>query len=125
MRTTLWIVAVCACAVVAPPGLAQPAQPAEQPRAELPEGLRHVPTDAMAFLHFRVGDFLSSEAGTALLKQLSKHEDTAKVLKEIEKHLGVAPADLESVTLLMLEPPAGMFKFGDQMGGKAAEPPAF
>src|SRR5262249_53587454 len=78
------------------------AQPAKQP---LPEGLKHVPVDAMGFVHIRAGDFLKSEMGKTLLSELQKDREASKGLKEMEKTLGVGIADLESVTILMLTPP--------------------
>jgi uncharacterized membrane protein len=78
------------------------AQPAA--KQALPEGLKHVPVDAMAFVHIRAGDFLKSEIGKTLLTELQQDREASKGLKEIEKTLGVTAADLESLTILMLAP---------------------
>ncbi len=77
---------------------------AQQPEAKptLPDGLRHVPLDAMGFVHFRVGDFLKSDLGKQLLTELRKDREASKGLKKIEQTLGIEAADLDSVTLLML-----------------------
>ena len=91
----------CGLGVVLSAGstLAQPA------RQALPEGLKHVPVDAMGFVHIRAGDFLKGEMGKALLTELQKDREASKGLKELEKMLGVTAGDLESVTILMLTPP--------------------
>src|SRR6516225_1238118 len=79
-------------------GIAQ--QHEKQP--PLPEGLRHVPPDAMGFIHFRIGDFLKSTLGKGLLQELRQDREASKGMKVIEQTLGVEPADLESITLLVL-----------------------
>jgi hypothetical protein len=67
----------------------------------LPEGLRHVPTDALGFAYFRASDFFKTEHGQSMLKQLAQDADAAKVLDRIEHCLGVRMADVESVTLFL------------------------
>lgn len=74
------------------------------PSAALPDGLRHVPAGAMAFVHFRVGDFLKSENGAALLAALRLDLVGGTVLQKLEKTLGVEIAQLDSLTLVMLAP---------------------
>ena len=74
---------------------------------KLPEGPRHVPLDALGFVHVRVGDFLRSAIAQDLLKELNKDREASKGLKKIEETLGVEVANLESVTLLILAPPPG------------------
>lgn len=75
---------------------------AQEPK--LPDGLRHVPLDAMGFIHFRAGDLLKSAVGKALLQELQQAREAKQGLKKIEQTLGIEVADLESVTLLMLAP---------------------
>ena len=82
------------------------AQPGEK-ATPLPEGLNHVPVDAMGFVHVRVGDFLKSGVGQGLLKELLQDREASKGLKHVEKLLGVAAGDIESVTVLMLTPTMG------------------
>jgi hypothetical protein len=94
-------------------GVSQPGAD-EAPPKPLPEGLRHVPIDAMGFVHFRIGDFLKSDIGKTLATQLMRHPDTAKTVQAMERELGVQISDLESVTLLLLEP-----AFLDMLGGRA------
>src|SRR5262245_1842133 len=90
----------------------------DEPRGALPEGLRHVPPDAMAFLYVRVGDFLQSDAGKMLKEQVLKDKRAAEAIKQAEKVVGVTCADLESVTLIVLEPPADIFRWGPGMSGR-------
>jgi hypothetical protein len=75
------------------------------PAADLPEGLRYVPTDAVAFVHVRVGDFLKGEPGGALLKKLGQDKDAVQVVARIEQTLGVKLTEIESATLLLLNLP--------------------
>jgi hypothetical protein len=86
-------------------GVAQPpGAPDEGPAgAALPEGLRHVPADAMGFVHFRLGEFLKSEAGQALREQLLREEHAGKIIKEIEGRIGVSLSEIDSVTLVVME----------------------
>jgi hypothetical protein len=84
-------------------------------KGDLPEGLRHVPADAMAFVHVRVGDLLASELGKSLKQRLFKDKEAAKKLQEIEKLTGVMCENIESVTLIFLEPPF--------MGGRMTDRP--
>ena len=64
---------------------------AQQPAAKqsLPDGLKHVPADALGFIHIRVGDFLKSDVGVALLEELRKDREASKGLKKIEQILRV------------------------------------
>ncbi|MBI1830724.1 MAG: DUF1559 domain-containing protein [Planctomycetes bacterium] len=71
---------------------------------KLPEGLRHVPPDALGFVHIRVGDFFKSPTGKSLLQEIKADRDVAKGLNEIEQAFGASIADVESVTILMLKP---------------------
>ena len=77
----------------------QPAEPT------LPDGLRHVPGDALGFIHFRAGAFLKSDLGTQLLAELRKDRQASRGLQTLEQMLGQSVGDLESVTVLMLAPP--------------------
>jgi hypothetical protein len=93
---------------------------AQQAKQALPEGLKHVPVDAMGFVHIRAGDFLKSEMGKSLLTELQKDREASKGLKEMEKTLGVGIGDLESLTILMLAPPKNSLNspyFMDRMPG--------
>ena len=72
--------------------------------SNLPEGLRHVPADSMAFLYVRTGAFLESKMGQGLQKDLLRHEETKDAIKKLENQLGLRIKDLESVTLVSLEP---------------------
>src|SRR4051812_34559221 len=82
----------------------QPGQPTRDTEAQraLPPGLDQVPADALAFVHVRVSDLLGGEYGKALWGRLRR--EAPEVSREWETSLGVAPADLESVTLLWLGP---------------------
>jgi len=85
------------------------AQQPEPKQASLPDGLRHVPADALGFLHVRAADFLKSELGSQLLKEVQQDSEAKKGLanieREIELHLGMKLADLDTVTFLVLGPP--------------------
>src|SRR5262245_45571451 len=72
-------------------GEAWPQEPApEKPVAQvLPEGLRHVPPEAMAFAYFRCSDFLHSPLGMTLRKHLARDPESAGVLKVFDRELGV------------------------------------
>jgi hypothetical protein len=83
-------------------GLAS-AQPVE---TKLPDGLRHVPADAMSFVHFRVVDFLQTPFGKSMLAELRKDREAAKGLKSMEDTWGLDATEVESVTLIMLPLPA-------------------
>ena len=75
---------------------------------QLPDGLRHVPPDAIGFVHIRVGDLLNSPFGANLLDMIKKDREAAKGLKEIEKTIGITPSDIDTVTLVMLPLPKRM-----------------
>ena len=80
---------------------------AQQPgkQAALPEGLQHVPVDALGFVHFRAGAFLQSDLGKQLLQELRQDREASRALQKLEKELGLELADIESVTYLLLTPP--------------------
>jgi hypothetical protein len=82
-------------------GLAS-AQPVEN---KLPDGLRHVPADAMGFVHIRVGDFLQTAVGKSMLAELRKDREAAKGLKKVEEMWGLDVTEVESVTLILLPLP--------------------
>jgi hypothetical protein len=82
-------------------GVAQPVEP------KLPDGLRHVPPDAMGFVYIRAGEFFKGPVGATLLEEVRKDREAAKGLKKLEQMLGINAADLESVTVLMLPPAKG------------------
>src|SRR5262245_30714092 len=73
--------------------------------ANLPDGLRHVPLDALGFVHIRVGDFRKTEAGKLLMEELLKDRDAAKGFEQIKKEMGIDLTEVESVTFLVLTPP--------------------
>lgn len=98
MRTRTFSLAVLALLATTSIGLAQPA-------AKLPDGLRHVPPDAMGFIHLRTGDFLKSELGQQLIRELQQDKEAKKGLQQIEKEIGITLADMDTITLLMLQPP--------------------
>ncbi|MCI0380819.1 MAG: DUF1559 domain-containing protein [Gemmataceae bacterium] len=99
-------VSVCALSFCSADGQTPPPPAGDEPAAEkLPEGLRHVPADALAFLHIRVGDFLKSDLGKQLLMQIQEDKEAAKTLADAEKKFGLAVTDIESVTLVFLQPP--------------------
>ncbi len=80
---------------------------------QLPDGLRHVPPDAIGFVHIRVGDFLKSPIGVNVLDMIKKDREASKGIKEIEAAIGITPADVDTVTLVMLPLPASMIhQFG-------------
>src|ERR1051325_6169351 len=71
----------------------------------LPDGLKHVPPDALGFIHFRAGDFLKSAIGKQLLSDLRQSRDANLGLQKIEEELGLPLADIDTVTVLMLSMP--------------------
>lgn len=111
----LFVIASVASLIAIGHSVAQP-NAAAKPQP-LPEGLRHVPLDAMGFVHFRVGDFLKSDLGKGLLAELRNDREASKGLKEVEKMLSVEATDIESVTLVMLSPP-----FGSRFDGRQFYP---
>jgi hypothetical protein len=70
----------------------------------LPEGLRQVPPDGMGFVYVRVDKFFESKLGQALKKDLLRAAETKEAIKKLESELGLAIKNLESVTLVSLEP---------------------
>lgn len=77
--------------------------------SKLPDGLRHVPPDALAFVHIRTGDFLKTPTGKALLQELQSNPGATKGLKEVEAMLGVKLTEVDTVTMLLLAPPGDRF----------------
>ncbi|MBM3996078.1 MAG: DUF1559 domain-containing protein [Planctomycetes bacterium] len=73
--------------------------------SKLPDGLRHVPPDALGFVHVRVGDFLKSPTGKALLQAVQADRAAAKGLNEVERVLWVKATEVDTVTLLVLALP--------------------
>lgn len=57
--------------------------------------LRWMPADTELILHVKVSDIWQAP----LLKGLIENPETVKQVQEIQKHIGVGPADIESVTL--------------------------
>ena len=90
----------CGLALLLTAGLA----PAQEPK--LPDGLKHVPLDALGFVHFRAGDFLKSIPGQALFQQIRADREAGKGLSKLEKTFGIAASDLESVTVIVLASPS-------------------
>src|ERR1700680_2618292 len=80
------------------------AQPQKEAVINLPEGLRHVPADGMGFIYVRTGKFLESKMGQSLRQELLRDEETKGIVKKAESQLGMSMKDLESVTLVFLEP---------------------
>ncbi|MBI1830722.1 MAG: hypothetical protein HYR84_04640 [Planctomycetes bacterium] len=92
------------------------AQPAE---SKLPEGLRHVPADALGFVHVRTGDFAKSLIGQSLLQQIRADREASKGLKKFEQTLGIDATEIESVTALILPlPKRSQFEMWDGPGGR-------
>jgi hypothetical protein len=75
------------------------------PAIVLPDGLRHVPMDAVAFVHVRIADSLNGAPSQALLKRLRPDGEQGKLVAQIETRLGVRLADLESVTVFAMDLP--------------------
>lgn len=98
-RACAWLAVGCLLASGADQAISQDPPPAEKARA-LPEGLRHVPHDALGFVHVRVGAFLGSDLGKSLLDQLRNDKEAGKALREFDKKTGLALADVESVTII-------------------------
>ena len=80
------------------------AEPAKEVAAPLPEGLRQAPPDGMGFVYVRLDKFFESKLGQALKKDLLRAEEANEAIKKLESQLGLAIKDLESVTLVSLEP---------------------
>src|SRR5688572_24409815 len=85
-----------------PLALGQPEGGKQSPA--LPEGLRHVPADALGFAHFRVADFLASDAGKAVLAQLMHNKEVAGALEKVASDVGMSIRDVESITLIVQAP---------------------
>src|SRR5262249_50706977 len=71
----------------------------------LPDGLQHVPADAVGFVHVRVGDLLASPVGKDLLKDIVGKDGAG--LKKVESEVGMELASIETVTVVMLPVPTG------------------
>jgi Protein of unknown function (DUF1559) len=69
------------------------------PKGKLPADLERVPGNAVFFLSIRVGDLTASEMGKAVLQAGQKEK--VDVLKEVEKVVGVSPAEIERLTLVL------------------------
>jgi hypothetical protein len=76
-------------------------------RAQVPDALRHVPVDAVGFVHVRVGDLLRGDLGKQLYQELQRDREAAKGLKGIEKSLGLQIGDIDSVTILLVNAQGG------------------
>ncbi len=96
------------------------------PAVVLPEGLNHVPTDAIAFAHIRVADSLGGPVREALLKQLRPDGEHGKLIGQIDKRLGVRLADVESITAFMLDLPSAFAPSpaAGKTAGKRADQPS-
>lgn len=82
----------------------QPNLVAQAPaKVELPPDLALVPPDAVFFVHMRVAELWNSEAGKKLRAQMPKEAQEAQ--REFEKGAGLALADLDRITVLLVEPP--------------------
>jgi hypothetical protein len=65
-------------------------------------GLEHVPADGIAFVTANLAELRTTEAGKALL---APNKDTAELHKEFLKAVGIEVADLERVSLVLVDPP--------------------
>lgn len=82
---------------------------ATQPGKELPHpsqaapDLRLVPADALGFVSVRVADLWNSDPVKQVRSQLPP--DMLQPVKEFEKNVGLSPADVERITVVLLAPP--------------------
>jgi hypothetical protein len=76
-------------------------QPAGESRSDLPADLNAVPREAVGFGTIRLADWWTSEAAKAVRDRIVKEK--ADAVKELEKSLGAAPADVERLTLVMTD----------------------
>lgn len=65
---------------------------------QLPEGLQHVPRDAMAFVHVRLDELLAAP----LSKQIRQNIRGNEIIQLVQDKLGIKDADIESVTMVVL-----------------------
>ncbi len=87
---------------------AWPAAAQDGPRAPRPAGLQAVSPHALGFVHLRLADVWHGELGQAVRRKLPK--ETGQLTQRLEGLWGVAPADIESVTMVFPGPesqPAG------------------
>jgi prepilin-type processing-associated H-X9-DG protein len=87
------------------PALVARDQQGAEAKADLPADLNAVPREAAGFVSQRLADWWGSEAAKAVRERIVKEQPDA--LKEVEKHLGAAPADIERLTLLVDDPRGG------------------
>jgi hypothetical protein len=71
----------------------------EETKTDLPADLARVPTDAVAVASIRVADIWNSDA----VKEYRKQMKDADVLKMLTDFLGVAPADIERLTMVVTD----------------------
>ena len=69
--------------------------------SDLPADLKSIPPDAVMFVSVRLADIFSSAPVQEVQKKLPK--DFADALKTIEKEIGSAPADIERLSMVVLE----------------------
>ncbi len=87
----------------------------------LAEGLRYVPSDAVAFVHVRLQDLAKGEMGQALLKRLGQDPQAGKLVADLEATVGIRLADLESATVFLFGTPGQPVP---RIGAPAFEAPA-
>src|SRR5437868_14350388 len=82
-----------------PAGLSAQDRPPLAQKAGQPSGLERVPGDAAFLLSVRVPDLWNSEPIKAMRQQ--QGQELAEGAKGFEKEIGVAPGDIERVTLVL------------------------
>jgi hypothetical protein len=66
--------------------------------------LRHLPDNTLAVVHIRVEALLKSEWGKSALEELLKKKDIKESFAKLKSDLGIDPFEIESLTLLVLDP---------------------
>src|SRR3954463_4388376 len=69
-------------------------------KGELPVGLERIPGTALMVMSFRVADLWHSDFGKGARQFAAK--DIHSVVKQIEDQVGVAPAEMERLTVAFL-----------------------
>src|SRR6266581_1368616 len=69
--------------------------------SDLPADLKSIPPDAVMFVSVRLADIFNSAPVQEVQKKLPK--DFEDALKTIEKEIGTAPADIERLSMVVLE----------------------
>jgi prepilin-type processing-associated H-X9-DG protein len=71
----------------------------DPPGGELPADLNAVPREAVGFATLRLADWWNHDAAMAVRKNITKEKPDA--FKDLEKGIGVAPGDVERLTVLL------------------------